>query len=146
MVPDEGMIAALEPAFPVAPFSGVPPQEHAAYARQLRLIAAEGGYGQILVYWGVLETARDGGPTKIVSWVPVIGDLIPDESQHMRLRLKAVWIDVKTGAWKMVLPDPIGDDQISAGINRASADQGQVARLKAQGYATLAHEVLRAAG
>lgn len=141
-IPDPQMIAALEPVFRVVPFSGVPSAERDGLARRLRLAAAEGGYHQILCYWGQLEAAQQNEVTKVVSWVPIVGLIVPDESQQMRIRLKAAIIDVETGRWRFVMPPPIEDERFSARINRRTADQDQVTRLKTSGYASLARALI----
>jgi hypothetical protein len=144
-VPDEPMTDALASYFQVAPFSGVPPRltnaatdKDGSYGERLRLAAAAGGFRHMVVYWGQLESLSTNGVTKAVSWVPIVGMVIPDESQQMRIRLKAAVIEVATGRWRMVLADSIENSAISASINRATSDQEQVAELKAAGYAKLA--------
>jgi len=143
MFPDEPMVRALEARYEVGQFSGIPdePSQSAsaspaapAYAPALRLAAARGGYDKVIAYWGVLETAREGIGTKVVSWVPIVGNFIPDESQRMRIRLKFAVIDVKTGQWDLYVPEPLEDAAISASLNRASSDQAQVALPKEAGY------------
>jgi len=135
-------MAALAKSFPVATFSGVPPTDHANFSRQLRLAAARGGIPQIFCYWGMLETAKTNEATKLVSWVPLVGSIVPDESQQMRIRLKAVLIDVATGHWRMMISEPAEDERLSAAINRRSADHDQVERLKQQGYERLARDLV----
>jgi hypothetical protein len=144
MFPDEPMVRALEARCQVGQFSGIPeersqsasaaPAALASYAKALRLAAARGGYDKIIAYWGVLETAREGIGTKVVSWVPIVDNFIPDETQRMRIRLKFAVIDVKSGQWDLYAPEPLEDDAISASLNRASSDQAQVALLKEAGY------------
>jgi hypothetical protein len=156
IAPDGEMLAALQRHFPVIPFNGQPPlapattaaqttsataKPTASYARRLRLAAAEGGASRILVYWGVLETARRDQPTELVSWVPVVGWMLPDQSQQMRIRLKAALIDTTTGHWRMLTPDPIDDSSLSSPLTRRSSDQDQVALLKQQGYRALAEQL-----
>lgn len=142
LAPDQPMITALSQSFPVATFFGTPPADHADYSRQLRLAAARGGISQILCYWGVLETAKTSEATKTVSWVPLIGSIVPDETQKMRIRLKAVLMDVGTGRYRMITAEPAEDERLSASLMRASSDQGQVERLKAQGYVQLARQLV----
>lgn len=145
IIPDDPMMRALGGHFRAAPFSGLPPQpgevaeeKSESYGERLRLAAAKGGYRQILVYWGMLESAQTNGPTKVISWVPIVGYFVPDESQKMRIQLKAVLIDVASGRWRMFQSAPLEDSAISAEINRESSDQDQVALLKEAGYAGLA--------
>jgi hypothetical protein len=95
------------------------------------------GYDKILCYWGVLESQRKGEVTKTVSWVPIVGFFVPDETQSMRIRLKAVLIDTATGNWVMLQPEPVTDKQVSSVVSRVSADQGLVEKLKEQGYHSL---------
>lgn len=134
-IPDEPMIKALGKYYNVSVFSGVPVVQNGNnYAMSIRLVAAKGGYEKIIAYWGILETAQKGLGTKAVSWVPFVGGLVPDESQEMRLRLKVALIDVKTGQWDMFSPESFQDASASARYVRESADQGQVATLKAKAY------------
>lgn len=77
--------------------------------------------------------------TKAAFWVPIVGGIIPDESQEMRIRLKVALIDVATGQWEVFSPKPVQDISASARYTRASSDQHQVAILKAQAYADLAN-------
>jgi hypothetical protein len=146
LVPDELMTDALETHFQVSPFSGVPSQpaypnvqtvstaEPGSFGERLRLAAAQGGYRRVLVYWGQLESLRTRGVTKAVSWVPIVGMVIP------------AIIDVETGRWRMILPESVADSAISASINRATSDQEQVQHLKAAGYAKLADMIIAEAG
>lgn len=140
--PDEPMLAALSQSFPVASFSGVPPQDRIRFSQQLRLAAARGGIAQILCYWGVLETAKTNEATKLVSWVPIVGAIVPDQSQHMRIRLKAILMDVQTGRWRMLASEPAEDERLSASLNRRSSDQDQVELLKTEGYRRLARQLV----
>jgi hypothetical protein len=143
--PDEPMIDELNKKFITIPFSGAPArqQEQGSYSKALRLVAAQGGCTHVLCYWGTLETAVEDKATKAVSWIPVAGAFIPDESQQMRIRLKAALIDVASGKWVMVTPDPIDDSALSSGLVRAKSDQKQVAELKKKAYATLVSELVR---
>ena len=138
--PDNPMQEALGARYTVGPFSGkprAPKDATASCSRSLRLAAARGGYDKILCYWGVLESTRTGKITKGVSWVPIVGYFVPDETQSMRIRLKAVLIDTATGNWVMIQPEPVTDKQLSSIVSRESSDQGLVERLKAQGYRSL---------
>ncbi|WP_133636829.1 aminopeptidase [Zavarzinia compransoris] len=145
VVPDDLMLQALRRGFTVESFSGVPPANTDDYARRLRLMAAQGGYRQLLCYWGALEAERSGSATKLVSWVPIVGAIIPDERQRMRLRLKALLVDVETGRWRAYAPAPVDDTAISTPLTREDSDQDQVAQLKAKAYEALADDLIRAA-
>lgn len=141
MFPDEQMQKELTKYFPIMPFSGIPMTDNknessnrSNYGKVLRLVAAKGGNEIIVCYWGTLETAQKNLATSSVSWVPVVGWMVPDESQMMRIQLKFVIIDVATGSWTIFTPDPIDNKATSSMISRESSDQGQVALLKSKAY------------
>jgi len=142
--PDEPMIAGLNQSLTVTPFSGLPNEfEREAYHKALRFAAARGGCETIVCYWGVLECGRQSLDTKAVSWVPIVGSLLPDEHQHMRIRLKVAIVDVRTGNWAMFSPEPFEDKAVSARLGRERSDQAQVNKLKHRAYATAAHDLLK---
>ena len=146
MIPDEPMVQGLEKYYNVAVFTGVPEQSTGSadnYAKALRLAAARGGADKLLVYWGLLETGRENLATKVVSWVPFIGGVLPDETQRMRIRLKVAVVDVKTGQWEMFTPEPFEDTDTSGRYTRVSSDQSQVAVLKQKGYRAAADELVK---
>ena len=143
IMPDDQMVRALESHHRIVAFSGIPTApNNGNVALALRLAAARGGCEKIMVYWGILETAQKDMSTKTVSWVPIVGGMIPDESQEMRIRLKVAIIDVKSGQWVTLSPKPIEDTSTSARYTRASSDQRQVAALKAHAYAELANGIV----
>lgn len=137
MIPDEEMIALLERSLSVTVFTGVPEANkagNASYSKALRMAAAKAGIGTIVVYWGVLESGIEDLATKSVSWVPIVGAAIPDETQSMRIRLKVAVVDVRSGQWEMVTPEVLEDSSVSMSYNRRNSDQSQVATLKAGAY------------
>lgn len=139
--PDAPMLEAMQARFHVASFSGRPTAKAVnapAYAKTLRLVAARGGYDKIVCYWGVLESAKEDQITRTISWVPIVGNMIPDEIQHMRIKLKAAIIDVPTGRWSFVNPPSATSSQLTARFLRQRTDQDLVHKLKAEGYQTLA--------
>ncbi len=139
LFPDDCMQVELAKHFRVVPFSGVVDEQISKgnYAKALRLAAARGGYEFLICYWGILEAEQKNLATKTVSWVPIIGRFVPDETQHMRIRLKMVLVDVRTGQWVMLVPDPVETQGASMRLSREQADQGQVAELKEKGYKAL---------
>ncbi len=151
--PDAPMVAALENEFQIVPFSGVPPRQRTAadpepspsfsYGKNLRLAAARAGAENILCYWGTLESARRKLETKTVSWVPIAGWMIPDEAQHMRIRLKLALIDVRSGNWRVLTPEPFTDKAWSTAFTRGSSDRKQVELLKEKAYAAGAEKVMK---
>ncbi len=147
LIPDAQMLEALSRFFSVVPFTGVPAaaapnaanvtaidRSEGSYARTLRLAAAKAGAKAIFCYWGMLESAKQREATKIISWVPIIGAAIPDETQAMRIRLKVAVVDVASGSWSIFAPEPYVDRSLSASLNRVGSDQEQVELLKGKGY------------
>jgi len=105
IAPDGAMTDALNHlGYRVQGFSGLPPEnnDRAEYSRRLRLAAAQGGLKYILCYWGTLESAQENQATKTVSWVPIAGSLIPDQTQRMRINVRAALIDVASDRWSMI--------------------------------------------
>lgn len=144
IAPDGAMVDALNHlGYRVQGFSGVPPgdDDRAAYSRKLRLAAAQGGLKHILCYWGTLESAQANQATKTVSWVPIAGSLIPDQTQRMRINVRAALIDVASGRWSMITAKSSENTALSPAALRESSDQKQVEKLKAEGYASLAENL-----
>lgn len=142
-VPDNAMVEEGGRYFEIAPFSGIPPSEKVGMAESLRLRAAQGGYRYIVCYWGVLESAQEDREGKAVSWVPIAGAFIPDQKQQMRIRLKALVLDVATGGWKMLQPESYSDSSFNSRISREADDQKLVTALKEKGYKSLVAELIR---
>jgi len=136
--PDEAMLAELTKYFKVASFSGIPAHGNdSSLAQRLRTAALNGGCSCVFVYWSVLETARRDLPTKTLSWIPLVGQVVPDKAQRVRIQPKGYLLDAATGRWSMYVADSFEDERMSAAIERESAYQNQVARLKARAYENL---------
>jgi hypothetical protein len=151
-LPDSELLAAFNQAYRTIGFSGLPVQRAwndrtvaapNATSSLLRMTAAQGGYETLLVVWGRLETQQQASVTKAVSWVPVVGWVLPDQSQKMRIRLHCAVIDVASGRWELFEPTEFEDDADSAILTRESSDQSQVARLKSLAYRQAAAEFVR---
>jgi len=142
-VPDNAMLEEATRYFNVAPFSGIPPAEKSGGADSLRLRAAQGGYRFIVCYWGVLESAQKDREGKTVSWLPILGTFVPDQKQEMRIRLKALLVDVGSGGWKMLTPEARSDSGYNSSWSRETTDQGLVSSLKESGYKSLVAELLK---
>lgn len=143
ITPDHAMLENAETYFDVAPFSGVPPGEKAGLAASLRLRAAQGGCRFVVCYWGVLESAREDREGKAVSWVPIVGAFVPDEKQRMRIRLRALVVDVATGHWRTLTPEARDDAAFTSGLTRESSDQRLVETLKTRAYRTLVADLVK---
>lgn len=145
-LPDDAMLAEVSRIFSVTPFTGQPDNNltnRASYAKSLRLAAARAGCEAIICFWGSLESARKELGSKTVSWVPVVGNVVPDEAQLMRLRLKMVLVDVRSGNWSSFVPESSEDKSLSAKFDRESSDQKQVDKLKRQAYVTATRELTK---
>lgn len=142
-VPDHAMLDQISRYFSVAPFSGVPPESKIGMADSLRLRAAQGGYRHIVCFWGTLESAQEDKEGKVVSWVPIVGAFVPDQKQQMRIRLKALLLDVATGGWKMLTPEPHAGSRFNSRLSREYIDQKQVTALKEQAYHSLVQDLLK---
>ena len=144
MQPDKPMITAMEKQFVIVPFSGQPGAKSAAgYSRSLRLAAAQAGCESVICYWGTLESASKGNDTKAVSWVPIAGWVLPDESQQMRIHLKVALVDVRSGRWTMLSSQAFDDRSHSSRLNREASDQKLVDKLKQLAYASAAEDVVK---
>jgi hypothetical protein len=156
LFPDGQMVTELRESFRVVPFSGVPTvrrisagvlqtesSDPESYSKALRLTAARGGADFIVCYWGMLESESGRLATKSVSWVPVAHWFMPDEKQHMRIRLKVALVDVRSGSWSIFSPKPFEDARISTSPRRSAVDQKQVERLKKLAYQASAAELVR---
>jgi len=145
--PDFPMTRALGKHINVVPFSGQyesgADKPDASYARALRLAAARSGCETVICYWGTLESARRNLETKSVSWVPVVGWMVPDEKQYMRIRLKMALVDVRSGNWTMFSPEAFDSKALSSFFNKEASDQGQVEKLKVLAYESAAADVIK---
>ncbi len=142
--PDSIMLAAIEKSYRVFPFSGVTTDSHrdGRLGRDLRLAAARSGCTHILCYWGKLESIREDQVTKTVSWVPIVGSLIPDEQRSTRLRVRAVLIDVESGRSEAFTPPAAENSALSPGLLRDSSRDKQVYDLKTRAYTGLVAQLI----
>ncbi|MFH1027827.1 MAG: aminopeptidase [Pseudomonadota bacterium] len=145
MLPEQEMTSRMEKYFPVTVFTGVPAQGNkagASYAKALRLAAAKAGIDKILVYWGMLETETKDLATKNVSWVPIVGWVIPDQTQVIHIRLKIALVDVKSGQWEVIVPKVYEDTANSTSLNRKQSDQQQLTQLKSKVYQAAVESII----
>ncbi|HEV8542589.1 MAG TPA: hypothetical protein VGR78_09370 [Verrucomicrobiae bacterium] len=135
--PDKEMSDALSADFTIIPYSGVPSElcsEDEDVSKALRLAAAHSKAETILVYWGHLELKRDEMPTGIVSWVPVVDFMVPDEYQKMRMYLKIALIDVRTGQWATFRTEPIEDQTLTTRYAREHEQKWPMQGVKQRLY------------
>ncbi|KAF0095566.1 MAG: hypothetical protein E1N59_1061 [Puniceicoccaceae bacterium 5H] len=148
MLPDPEMVEAMSQYFSLEPFSGRPDVQvngqqttNAPLHQRLRLAAARGGIETIVVYWGLVDSTKQKEATATASWLPFVGYMIPDETKHMRIRVKLAVIDVESGNWMMIEPDPVDGASISARMNREVSHDKMVLALKREVYQQAANEL-----
>lgn len=136
--PDGAMVDALSKHFTVVPHTGLPAQvkAHAEddIGKSLRLAAAHSKAETILVYWGNLELMRDDLPTGLVSWVPVVDFMVPDEYQRMRMHLKVALIDVRSGNWATFRTEPVESDAVTTRYAREHHQKWPLQGIKQRLY------------
>lgn len=147
--PDRPMLEALSRHFHVTPYTGIPSEvlpnnsEGSTLGKSLRLAAAQANAETILVYWGNLEMKRDEMPTHIITWVPVVDVVLPDEYQTLRIRLKVALIDVRSGNWTIFRAEPFEEKALSTRYAREHTDSGPVASLKKKTYEAAVRELMK---
>lgn len=136
MIPDDGMIESLEQFYRVSVLPGMPTTFGSnSWAMAVRLIAAKGGHDTVVVYWGILETSQKQFGANGLVWVPLVGRVIPEEAQDMRIRMMIAVVDVKTGRSDIFAPPACSEHRTATvGVNREEMDQQQVTSLKSKAY------------
>lgn len=112
------------------------------YAQVMRFAAAKANIQTILVYWRFLESGIVNHQTKIVSWIPIAGSIIPDKTRYLRMRMKVCLIDVKSGQWELFTPKLCNDEPLTTTITRGSSNRQQVQKLMALAYGNMIEELL----
>ncbi|HTG44704.1 MAG TPA: hypothetical protein VK633_09245 [Verrucomicrobiae bacterium] len=144
--PDKEMVDQLSRHFTVLPFTGVPSElstsRGGAVSKALRLAAAESKAETVLVYWGSVEIMRDDLPTGIVSWVPVVDFMVPDEYQKVRMHLKLALIDVRTGQWATFQTEPVEDKTLTTRYAREKEPSWPIKSIKQRVYESCVRKLL----
>ncbi|MEY3219826.1 MAG: hypothetical protein RIT27_1183 [Pseudomonadota bacterium] len=149
MIPDEIMVNAISKYYVVTPFTGIPQHNKEkdknapVYSKSLRYAAATAGIETIIVYWGVIDTETDPSFSKTISWIPILGNFVPDEEKRMNIRLKVAIIDVKTGKWELISSKGFLDSSYSSYTTRNSVDQNLVKALKEKTYPAAVEEIVK---
>lgn len=143
--PDERMLSGLSKHFDVGAASGVPTLALGSHG--MRQAAQRGGFDAIIAYWGSLESSESVTAGAAASWVPIVGLIVPDSSQHLRIRLRIIVVDVRTGGWQTLMPPPVDDERASSMATRDSSDRDQVDVLMEAGFSialeTIATKLLK---
>ncbi|MDX1951950.1 MAG: hypothetical protein SFY81_07175 [Verrucomicrobiota bacterium] len=150
-LPDKKLVQLLETYFRPIPYSGLSSELSKGVdnvtplklSRKLRLNAAHAGADFVLVYWGEMEIAREELETKLVSWVPVLDMVVPDEKQKLRLHLKAVLMDVRSGDWVSFRTPPHLSDTVTTSFARDNIEPEEVTALKDKAYLDMTEALVR---
>lgn len=135
--PDELMLTEAAHYFSAATFSGVPPPDGSGLAVGLRQHAAQGDYRFVIFYWGVIDFAPPPVEMHTVRLEPIPAPGMPDQKQQMSILLTALVLDVTTGEWIRIAPDPYFVTRYSSGWSVKASDEELVRSLKAEGYRSL---------
>lgn len=137
LFPDDVMMAAMGKHFDVGAASGVPLAE--GYGeRGMLAAAARGGFDAVVAYWGMLESQQ---ASDALAWVPVAGLFFESTTQTMRLRLRVVVADTRTGQWRSLLTVPKTDERRTSLAGSQGSDRDQVEIVKREGYGAAAAAV-----
>jgi hypothetical protein len=143
LVPDAALVEALSAHCEVLPFTGQPERGSGDEgvkdaSKRLRLAAARAGAARVVVVWGKLETARQDNEGNLVSWLPLVGQVVPDGQVATRLTLSAVVMETVGGRWGSVSPPPTERRFHSSQLRHSGQWARQVEELKAESYPKLA--------
>lgn len=143
--PDEQLADALGTTLSVSTASGIP-TGWTVKGEGLLGAARRGGYSAVIAYWGTLETRSEATDGAAAMWIPVVGLFVPSENLRMRIRLRFVVLDTKTGAWIQVTPQPIEDQREASFAGKVRVDADLVETLRRASCAPAARAVLAAVG
>jgi hypothetical protein len=142
-LPDKELIDAVSLRYTVLPMSGYmnTPEEGKLLDKSLRLSAANGGADTVVIVWGVFESTDKSHLAAGVSWLPIVGSVIPDSTKAMRIRLRALVLDVKTGSWDYVIPEVFMSEITTASMGRGYNFAMQKLALKEKAYNSLSYKL-----
>jgi hypothetical protein len=138
MFPDDAMMKLLAEHFEVGAASGVP-LANGFGENGMLAAAARGGYDAVIAYWGVLESSED---TDASGWVPVVGLFFHSTTQQMRLRMRVIVADPRTGRWHGATCAPTDEQRTTSLAGRQGSDQELVKSIKLAGYRTAVDAVV----
>ncbi len=143
MLPDPGLEAAMREHYEVTSASGIPAGWTQA-GEGLRGVALRGGFDAVVACWGTLESST--GEVSASAWIPVIGLFLPSEDLHMRLRMRFLCMETRTGRWTTFCSSPAVSVRRASVASRVQVDAEQVLELKEQGYSIAVREFAAALG
>jgi hypothetical protein len=140
--PDGALVSELGDRCHIIAMSGIPSKTSVGEPK-LRDAARAGGVAKIMAYWGTIETSIQSEQTKAVSWVPIVGWYIPDESQEMRISITAIVSDTATGRWTDYTVLSPETKVFHSTMTREAKDSWQVEGLKSEVYKQLVQKVVQ---
>jgi hypothetical protein len=146
--PEKAMIGEMNRYFRVINYSGLTIHDPGVTnadtcARFLRLAAARLGAESLVCYWTTSEYSRRDLPGKSISWVPVVGRIIPDEMERVRVRITFAAVDVRTGQWALHAAAPVEEEVRRSEHQRELEETDFNRQLKTRAYKSAAQEFLR---
>lgn len=139
--PDPALTQAFSSRVRVSAFSGLPPSENKLSPSALRLAAAQAGANKIVCVWGLLESAEHSTGMGAVTWLPVVGDLIPGRRTLSRITLKGMVMDTASGTWHSHSTTPVNASRLTAAITEDTQSARQHEQMKADAYEQLARKM-----
>jgi hypothetical protein len=112
--PDGELVAAFRPYCepvmwdgrgPATPQDGEKPTG-ATLSRRLRLAAAQQRCSHVIVVFGEIQSDSRSLPTRAVSWVPVVGGLVPSKHSGTRLLAQALIMETATSRYTLAAAAP----------------------------------------
>ena len=155
--PDEELLAAYRPfCQPVIwngrvasasdnPYGSSPNQTKLAgsHGRRLRLIAAQQGCSHVIVVFGEIQSDSQPLPTSAVSWVPVVGSLIPSERSGTRLLAQAFILETRSARFTTVAAKPQQKTGLTTDDGSSTINSRRAPQLKIPAYQELASRSFR---
>ena len=115
----------------------------AAAGRRLRLVAAQQGCSHVIVVFGEIQSDSRALPTSAVSWVPVVGNLIPSERSGTRLIAQAIILETGSPRYTTVTARPQQTTGITTDNGSGTINSRRAPKLKAAAYPELAAQSFR---
>jgi hypothetical protein len=84
-----------------------------------------------VAYWGVLESKQS---TDASAWVPIVGLMLRSTTQQLRLRLRVIVADARTGRWQSLSIAPQDEQRDTSLLDQKASDQEMVATVKSAAY------------
>lgn len=148
--PDDELISAYRPYCQPVIWDGRAPGGNeerktsgGAVGRKLRLVAAEQGCSHVIVIFGEIQSDSHALPTKAVTWVPVVGHIVPSERSGTRLVAQALILETGSGRYLTVAARTQQTSGVTTEEGAYGVDSRRSLRLKAKAYPDLAAQSFR---